>query len=50
MQSGFIAEPIEYFQTSIKLKPNPVAYRCLAVLQSTVDATINLLGLTFMNH
>jgi hypothetical protein len=34
-ERGLVAEPIKYFETSINLKPNPVAYRCLAVLQST---------------
>lgn len=36
-ERGFIAEPKKYFETSISLKPNPVAYRCLAVLQSNVN-------------
>jgi hypothetical protein len=36
-ERGFISEPTEYFKKSIELRPNPVAYRCLAVLQSTIE-------------
>jgi len=37
-ERGAIEEPIKYFETSIKMRPNPVAYRCLAVLQTTQEA------------
>jgi hypothetical protein len=37
-ERGFIDEPKKYFQQSIDLKPSPVAYRCLAVLQTTPEA------------
>ncbi|RYH22573.1 hypothetical protein EON65_19030, partial [archaeon] len=37
-ERGFISEPTEYFTTSTTLKPNPIAERCLAVLQTTPQA------------
>jgi hypothetical protein len=36
-ERGDIAEPIEHFQASMTMKPNPVAARCLAVLQKTQE-------------
>jgi hypothetical protein len=37
-ERGNIDEPIAYFKKSIDVFPNPIAYRCLAVLQSTPKA------------
>lgn len=41
-ERGLVTEPLQYFQMSIDLKPNPVAARCIAVLQKTsADAWTN---------
>lgn len=37
-ERGAIEEPKKYFETSIELHPTPIAYRCLAVLQTTPEA------------
>jgi len=37
-ERGSIEESTKYFQQSIQLRANPVAFRCLAVLQTTVEA------------
>jgi len=36
-ERGFISEPKKYFSKSFEMKPNPIAARCLAVLQTTAD-------------
>lgn len=41
-ERGFVTEPMQYFQMSMDLKPNPIAQRCIAVLQkSSADAWTN---------
>ena len=41
-ERGFVTEPLQYFQMSMDLKPNPIAARCIAVLQkTTTDAWTN---------
>jgi len=37
-ERGAINEPKKLYQYSMKMKPNPIAARCLAVLESTNDA------------
>ncbi len=36
-ERGEVEKPIEYFTRSVKLKSNPIALRCLAVLSKTYD-------------
>lgn len=36
-ERGDIKEPLEHFKASLELKPNPVAARCVAVLQQTAE-------------
>jgi len=38
-ERGAIEQPTQLFQTSYTLKPNPIALRCLAVLQSDPEAS-----------
>jgi hypothetical protein len=38
-ERGDVSVPIEYFKVSAEMKPNPIAYRCLAVLSSTYEAS-----------
>ena len=41
-ERGLVTEPLQYFQTSMDMKPNPIAARCIAVLQkTTADAWTN---------
>jgi tetratricopeptide (TPR) repeat protein len=36
-ERGFLQEPKSYFEKSFAMKPNPLAARCLAVMQSTIE-------------
>ena len=36
-ERGDVSVPVEYFKLSADMKPNPIAYRCLAVLSSTYE-------------
>jgi hypothetical protein len=37
-ERGNVEEPLVYFRRSAELFPNPIAYRCIAVLQSTSES------------
>jgi hypothetical protein len=42
-ERGVVDIPIQYFKSSVELFPNPIAYRCLAVLSSSYEVNINII-------